>query len=506
MDTYADRIGKFNDMIATTNEHIKAVQDAATKFKDVKDPVGLGLTVTGAAAGGASGIASSVAGIQHFKDFKQMYKGLSSKLQGKGRQLGGQATQNNNPNGGDAGNPDPVANQGANAADGNANPAPAQPNAQANAAQPQNNGAGGEDVDGGVQARINDLENVPFPTEEANEINNAIDSKVGDAIGQDGKAFLNAITRASGRGADPGLISGLPEGGLKVDTQKDFLSFKNKVANDAIQRANSGQTQASGYDAQGNPTGDLPGPQPKPLNAVPDNNANPVAPDNGVNLAPDANAPQVAQNAAGDAQRVAQGADQDANGIIAQGRAALANLRPAQVPGRAGQAVQGLRNAPQMGDINAQAANAGARVQQGAADAAQGRLAPGANPNGGNAALPANNNGAGANGGGDNINPGQGARPGAAAADAEGAAGGAEEGIEGTLGAVGAGLDEAAAFSGPAAPIIGLIGGLVSLGTTIAGLFHKKPPPVKVAPPPVATVSVGGNLKDTASGMGGGIF
>jgi hypothetical protein len=301
----------------------------------------------------------------------------------------------------------------------------------------------------------------------------------------------------------------LPEGAFKVDAQKDFLNFKNKVGNDAIQRANSGQTQASGYDNAGNPTGDLPGPQPKPLNAVPDNNANPVAPDNGVNLAPDANAPQVAQNAAGDAQRIAQGADQDANGIIAQGRAALANLRPAQVPGRAGQAVQGLRNAPQMGDINAQAANAGARVQQGAADAAQGRLAPGANPNGGNAVLPANNNGAGANGGGDNINPGQGARPGAAAADAEGAAGvggDVEGGVDATLGAVGAGLDEAAAFSGPAAPIIGLVGGLISLGTTIAGLFHKKPPPVKVAPPPVATTSVGGNLKDVSSGMGGGIF
>jgi hypothetical protein len=86
MDTYSDRISKFNDMVSTTNEHIKAIQDAATKFKDVNDPVGLGLTVTGAAAGGASGIAGSVAGIQHFKDFKTMYKGLASKLQSKGRQ------------------------------------------------------------------------------------------------------------------------------------------------------------------------------------------------------------------------------------------------------------------------------------------------------------------------------------------------------------------------------------------------------------------------------------
>jgi hypothetical protein len=59
-----------------------------------------------------------------------------------------------------------------------------------------------------------------------------------------------------------------------------------------------------------------------------------------------------------------------------------------------------------------------------------------------------------------------------------------------------------AAFAGPAAPIIGVIGGLVTLGTTIAGLFHHAPPPTKVAPPPPPTSSIGGNLKDTQSGMG----
>jgi len=505
MDTYADRVGKFNDMISSTNQHIKAVQDAALKFKDTKDPIGLGLTVTGAASGGIGGVAGSYAGIQHFKDFKTMYKGLSSKLQGKGRALSGQTSNADNPNGGNAGSADPVQSSGGNAADGNANQAPDPAPAT-------------RDVDGGVQDGIDNLETSPNIKASQQLLNSQIEQKVGDELGVDGRSFLNDAARASGRGADKTFIRNLPEGDLRTAAQKSLLNFKNKVANDAIERSQSGRTPASGYDNDGNPTGDVAGPQPKPTQVAPDGSANPVAPDNGVNLAPDANAPAVAPNAAGDAQNIAQGADSDANGIIAQGRAALAGLRQSMVPGRAGQAVQGLRaNAPQLGDLNSQAANAGARVQQGAANQAQHALAPGRNPNG-NQAPTADNTGAGANGGGDNINPGQGARPGAAAADADGAGAGADAGAgagaagagaesgEAIAGGIGAGLDEAAAFSGPAAPIIGLIGGLISLGTTIAGLFHKKPPPTKIAPPPVATASIGGNLKDTLSGMGGGIF
>jgi len=530
MDSYMDRVGKFNDMVSTTNQHIKAVQDAATKFKDANDPVGMGLEVTGASAGGLSTVAGGITAIQHFKDFKTMYKGISGKLSKVRDRVTGSTNNSNAGRGGDANNPDPVQNPGGNAADGNAPQPAAQPNAQANAAQPANNGGGAtQDVDGGVQSRIDSLDNNPFPSTEANSINNAINQKVGDAIGTDGKAFLNGISRASGRGGDPGLIKGLPEGAFKVDAQKDFLGFKNKVANDAIARANSGQTQASGYDNTGNPTGDLPGPQPNPgaanaVQNVPDANAvNPVAAQNNVALAPDANAAGVANNAAGDQINIGQNLDQNAQGIIARGRAALQNLQGGQqVPGRAGQAVQGLRaNGPGgQNDVNAQA-NAGARVQQQAGDDAQGRLAPGRNPNG-NPASAGDQPGAGVDGGGQGgLNPGQGANAGANAADADGSAAanaargaaagagedaaGAGAGIGEGLG-IGEGIDAAAAFAGPAAPIIGLIGGLVSLGTTIAGLFHKKPPPVKEAPPPAPVSSVGGNLKDSLSGMGAGIF
>ena len=531
MDSYSNRISKFNDMVSATNDHIKAVQEAATKFKDANDPVGLGLEVTGASAGGLSTIAGGISGIQHFKDLKKMYSGIRGGLSQVRGRINTVASNNNAGRGGDGNNPDPVQNAGGNAADGNAPQAAAQPNAQANAAQPANNGAGaGQDVDGGIQDRIDDLDNTPFPTTEAEEINKAINNKVTDALGQDGKAFLNNVARASGRGTDPGLIKNLPEGAFKIDAQKDFLGFKNKVANDAVARANSGRTQASGYDATGQATGDLPGPQPNvgagnAVQQVPDQGGvNPVAAGNDVNLAPNPNAAGVAQNAAGDAQQIAAGGDANAQGIVAQGRAALQNLVGGQqVPGRAGQAVQGLRvNGPGgVNDINAQA-HAGARIQQNAANDAQGRLAPGANPNGnapaaqpqqGNAVIDGNGQGA--------LNPGQGANAGANAADADGgaaanaargaarAAAGAGEDALADAGAglgIGEGLETAAAFSGPAAPLLGLVGGLISLGTTIAGLFHKKPPPVKEAPPPAPTVSVGGNLKDSLSGMGAGIF
>ena len=74
MDSYADRLNKFNDMINTTAEHVGAIQEATTKFRESNDPIGLGLDITGATAGGVSTIAGGIAGINHFTDFKKMYK------------------------------------------------------------------------------------------------------------------------------------------------------------------------------------------------------------------------------------------------------------------------------------------------------------------------------------------------------------------------------------------------------------------------------------------------
>lgn len=523
-----DRVSKFNDMITTTNDHIKAVQEAATKFKDSNDPIGLGLEVAGATSGGVTGVAGAVSGIQHFKDFKTMYKGIAGRLNNVRSRINTAATNNNITRGGGANQPDPTSSSGSNSADGNAPKPQAQANSQANSQAPANNGSGGADVDGGLQPRIDDLENNVFPNTEADQINNAINAKVTDELGLDGRAFLNKIAAQSNRGGDADFIRGMPEGDLKTDAQKDFLNFKNKVANDAIQRNQSGKTPASGYDKDGNPTGDVAGPQPKPVNQAPDqSNVNVPDPQNNVNLAPDPNAPQTSVTASGDVQNVGANLDPDAQGIVAQGRAALSNLVGGQqVPSRMGgqvMPVRGLRvNGPGGSNDPSAQANAGARIQQQSADNSQNSLAPGRNPNGsGNAPSAGNQPGAnvdGNTGGQGGVNPGQGGSAGANSADgnaiadgsnaakaAAGAGGDIAEGL-GEGAGIGEGLEAAAAFSGPAAPIIGLIGGLVSLGTTIAGLFHKKPPPQKVAPPPAPTTSVGGNLKDTLSGMGGGIF
>ena len=511
MESYSDRIDKFNDMVNSTNDHIRAVQEAATKYKDISDPIGLGLEVTGAGAGGISTIAGGIAGMQHFKDFRQMYKGISSKLSGARSRINTELS-NAQRDAGLGRDGQAVNNRGAAVADqdGNANPQPdVEAPAQATAPAPTQ-----ADVDGGLADRISDLPNQPFPTQEANDINSAIIQKVQNNLGPGGKQLLNDAARSAGRGGEANTVNQLPEGSIKIQGQQDLLNFKNKIANDAISRAQTGRTQASGYDADGNATGDLPGPQPSGGNGavqtVPDQAPNPVAPQNGVNLASDANQPNVLANAAGDnVSNVVGDAQEAANGIIAQGRAALANLIPGQVPSRAGGIVAGMRIGAGNADDVAAQANAGARVQQAAADDAANRLAPSRNPNG--QAPAANGEGAGIDG-----NAG-GGNAGAAIADgndindaingARAAAGGAASDIaESVAGTVGAGLDEAAAFAGPAAPIVGLIGGLVSLGTTIAGLFHHKPAPQKEAPPPPSTVSVGGNLKDSVSGMGAGIF
>jgi hypothetical protein len=62
-----------------------------------------------------------------------------------------------------------------------------------------------------------------------------------------------------------------------------------------------------------------------------------------------------------------------------------------------------------------------------------------------------------------------------------------------------------AGLAGPAAPLVALVGGLVSLGTTIAGLFHHKPKPKTPPPSKVNTMNVGANLSSTLS-TGAGVY
>jgi hypothetical protein len=512
--SYTDRLEKFNEMLSSTNDHVNAIRDAATNFNP-DDPVGSGLSIATAASGGIGGIAGSVAGIQHYKDMKVMSKRAIQKLVNatRGRASTGNTGATRNP-----GNPSNDGN-GAKAADNDG--------AAGRAQDPQPDPVRQDPV----QDRIDNLSDNANPTGEANDINRAINAKA-DQLGADGRQTLNNAVRGAGRGNDLEAANTFDEGSpLKTALQKDFLSFKNKVANDAVDRAASGRTQASGYDSQGNPTGDQAGPQPQadannPA-AAGDQNVVQQAPDgsgapdpaggNDVNLAPDPNAPPVqptgGSGGAGDVVNPAEGDVDDVGGVIQRGVAALKNLVGGQsVPGQAGQAVQGLRVNPDQ----AQGANMVSRLQQGAADQAQAAQSGQANPNG-QAPRGADQPDPGTNG---NINPSD-APPGnagAAAADSEGAAnqagstaakiasGAAEEaGEEGAGMAAGEGIDMMAGLAGPAAPLVALVGGLVSLGTTIAGLFHHKPKPVTPPPSKVNTMNVGANLSSTLS-TGAGVY
>jgi hypothetical protein len=61
--------------------------------------------------------------------------------------------------------------------------------------------------------------------------------------------------------------------------------------------------------------------------------------------------------------------------------------------------------------------------------------------------------------------------------------------------AISAGIEAAAPETGPIAPLVAAVGGLVALGSSMAKIFHKNkpPPPIALAPPPVAS-QIGANL------------
>lgn len=451
MDSYADRIGKFSDMISTTNDHIKAIQDMRI---NPRDPLGTGLNIAGSTIGGIGGIAGAVSGMQHFKDFKTMYGGLKNTLE-KSVNSGG-----NKPS------TDSLGSQASDKVQ----------SGQTDEIQP-------EDVDE-IASRINNLDKMPYPTGEANEINKAINSKINSSLDPFQKIDLNNAVRASGRANDATTANAMQEGEDKIAAQKSYLNFKNNASNDAISKVNSGQDIPESYDESGKPNTVETTEQPQPQS-----NVNNVAQGNESDLVQ--NATDSVENAVGDHVNIGSNLEGQTQSLIERGRAALSNLTGGQsVPGRMGEAVDGLRVNPSFNpnDLGSQI-NTGARIQQNAADQAAHELAP----------SQAMNTTDDATGSGVEAVSQKLASTASKTADL---GTDASEGLEAVSGISDA-LDSTAAFAGPAAPIIGLVSGLLTLGTTIASAIHKKPK--AVAPPPPSQVSVGGNLKDTVSAMSGGI-
>lgn len=451
MDSYADRIGKFSDMISTTNDHIKAIQDMRI---NPRDPLGTGLNIAGQTLGGVGGIAGAVSGMQHFKDFKKMYGGLKNTLEKSVNSAGNKA------------NPESLGSQASDKVQ----------SGQTGEIQP-------EDVDE-ITSRINNLDKMPYPTGEANEINKAINSKINSSLDPFQKSDLNNAVRASGRANDATTANAMQEGEDKIAAQKSYLNFKNNASNDAISKVNSGQDIPESYDESGKPNDVTPTEQPQAQS-----NVNNVAQGNEADLVP--NATDSVENAVGDHVNIGSNLEGQTQSLIERGRAALSNLTGGQqVPGRMGEAVDGLRVNPAFdpNDLGSQI-NTGARIQQNAADQAAHELAP----------SQAMNTTDDATGSGVEAVSQKLASTASKTADL---GTDASEGLDAVSGISDA-LDSTAAFAGPAAPIIGLVSGLLTLGTTIASAIHKKPK--AQAPPQPTQVSVGGNLKDTVSGMSGGI-
>jgi hypothetical protein len=105
--------------------------------------------------------------------------------------------------------------------------------------------------------------------------------------------------------------------------------------------------------------------------------------------------------------------------------------------------------------------------------------------------------GAAADAAGDAASAGENVASGAASIAKAAASAAGEASGDTIAGAVSTGLEALAPEVGPAAPVVAAIGGLIQLGTTIAGLVHKKPKQATVAPPPPPQASqIGVNLSE----------
>lgn len=488
MSSYAERIDSFNNAARATSDHIKNIRDAVSNA-DPADPVGLAETVTGEVAGGVSTLAGGVAGIQHFRAQMNAGKSIFNRLGLMNKKLSGQGS----------GPGDPPAS-GSGAAD--ANPAGATP-AQAPVQKPfvdsSNDGVG-------------DLGNLDNQAD-ADAANAALDANISKLS----PTGLSNVSQRLGSGTID--TSSFSTGSSRQAMAKGNLIAKQNIVNDAQNADNQAE-----FDAQSTPD-----PAAAPPSAAPDPAG--ATPNPSASAAPN---PAARVNSGGDGSNIAPdpdtGAASDDSGIssmLQRGQAMFKSITG------------------QTGDVS-QAANAVSRVQQAGADLAL--RAQGAQQAGSRALLRTNNlQGDGTNpfsapkpigqaGGNLPGVPDPAAPPGtlpgvpdpAAPSTLPGvpdpattpsttlkavtfkpsptASAGAGAADEAGGDAAAMGLEEAAPEAGPLAPVLGLVGALVGIGTSIAAAFHKKPPP---PPPPTASTldiqSVGANLSNNPS-VGAGLY
>ena len=418
--SYADRLTAFNSMLEDTNKNIENARQVS-KSIDPRDPVGSGLKIAGISAGGVSGIAQSVAGIQHFQKYQSLAKSAITRL--------GKPSADGPTGSGSAGT-----SSGASAAEGAA-PAPNLPAAgqAVNKANPslEEDLASRSDIAPPAGAS---------PSEAVNIMSENVSNKADLLLNPASKQALNSQFKAVADRPRPDLAENGSDEQITAAGQQ--VRLQDNMVNDLAERQALGKPPPSGgYTNTGAPIED---------------------------------APQSAGGALRAAQtntNVSDGADagEDLSTTLARGNAAL------QGQGEGGSA-----------------ANMAARLQQGGADASQ-NASTGLSSS--RALLPGVENPGATETVADTASNGL-ASVGTKAAEKVATKAG-ESALEET-GEISA--TSAATGDFPLAGAVAIIGGLVSLGTTIADALHKKPKATPtVVQQPTQVMAVGANLAQNKS-------
>lgn len=355
--------------------------------------------------------------------------------------------------------------------------------------------------DGGSASKISSFpQSVMQDADEANSINKGINSKINSALSGDERGALNDTIRGSL--GDFNSIDQMAPGGARTQSFQNFLQAKNNIANDVLARKTGGLSPAQAYDATGKPIGQ------QTLSGV-------TTPKQSLpGQAAQADASGGARAGSNASRTVAQGEDlsQAINTLSGGGidaRGAALNLQQGSIPGRGGQALQGLTTNPSQNAQNlslaqhsntaaAQNANGAGSQTGNAGDSTIGGQAGTRQNQAAAAGQSADNDAATTGGRAVSSNTGSNAANGADEAGSS-----ASRGLASALGTEET-LDALAPDTGPLAPILEAGGLLATLGTGIASLFEsptKETTPKTTAPPPV-TMSIGANLKNSSSSGG----
>ena len=521
--SYQERLNSFDQARSATQEHIDNIRKSLSNKEYEENPVKAGLETAGNILGTGQGLLQLKREMGDKGTLRNTAKAIYNRLknpsqlrQDLGDTLKGQVDQR-------------LRNAGVNRSSGagvadDGKPAPRSVKQTVD---------GGSDTPSGGQAAASARDPIDdsvanFPqtgeaTKEANQVNRSINQKVRSNLSSDEIGDLNS--RLANR---PNLdnIDALPEGDVKVASQKEYLNFKNKVANDAVARKQAGQSAADTYDTRGNPQSATS--QAASADADGGASAGASARSTTVGAGSDPSLPNaasatdvqkagasagdkvtgVAEDATNAAKSTAAASTEDGASIVARGQAL--SLSKGAVPSQSGiGSVQGLTSAP-TADSASGASHIVSQAQSGNAIAHQTGEAPGsqtsagARPAGGDAQASASGQSAeqrALQNAGAEVNDGS--KAAATADEASKAVKGAGSGLKTAMG-VEEGLDELAPETGPLAPFLEAGSLLATLGTSIASLFEPSQKAKPQAPkPPPQTLAVGANLKKDAQGAVG---